>query len=239
MNEDPVFLLQPYENNDQHAVIDLDKQIATQLINDGKATRVSLGEYDEFRKKAQEIHTEYKKAEKKIKASDNPLHNDEYKAYELKKAYEQFEQQTKALQAEYKQKREEMQANAREKAARATVKVSTSDKQTAEQVANRLSLSIAGASNAAQLSDIISTASDNISYLSDAEKVAIQGEMAGIISHIEAKADKYGVKVSAKGIISSAQDVRNMDLLGVKVAEQLPTSIDMEYRRLKAVKSRR
>lgn len=239
MANQSVFMFQNDGERSQHGVYEADTQTADQLVNDGKATRVSLGAYEEYRQKAKDTHTEYKKLERKIKENDSPLATQEVKDYELKKAYADYEQQTKQIQADYEQARQQMQADAKEKAARATINVNTSDKSTAEQVANRISLDIAGASNAAQLSEIVSKASDNIKYLSDAEKTALQGQLTGIIGQVETKADKYGAKVDARSIISTAQDVRNMDLLGVKVADQLPSSVDMEYRQLKAVKGQR
>ncbi|WHX27446.1 hypothetical protein QNH47_06210 [Virgibacillus halodenitrificans] len=239
MSEQTVFLYQPYEKHEQHSVLNLEAGEAQQLITEGKAVAVNLGDYGEYRKKAQAVHSDYKRAERKIKQSDNPLHTDEYKRYELDKAYQDYEQQTKALQAEWEQKRKEMQADARRKAARATVHISESDNQTAEQVASRIALNIAGASNAASLTEVVDRASQDVSYLSDAEKTALQSKLAGIISQIEGKADRYGVKVNANKIIQEAQDVRNMDLLAEKVADQLPSSIDVEYRTKNAVKRRR
>lgn len=237
--DEQIFMFKSDGKLAQHGVYDLDTQQANQLVNEGKATKVSLGDYNEYRQKAVQAHNDYKKAQKRIQESDNPLHTDEYKEYELKKAYEQFEAETSQLQSEWASKRDEMQGEARAKAARATIGVSTSDKQTAEQVANRLSLNIAGADNAAQLSEIVEQASNDISYLSDAEKTALQGQIGGLLSQVETKADKYGAKVKASTLVSAAQDVRNMDLLSAKVADQLPPSVDIEYRQIKTIKDRK
>jgi hypothetical protein len=239
MAEKNLFMYQTEGSYEQHKVVSVERNKAQELINAGKAVEVSLESYDEYRKKAQDAHKEYKKKENKIKQSENPLHTDEYKRYELDKAYKDYAEQTRQIQADWTQERERMQAEARAKAARASIHVSQSDKNTAEQVANRITLNVVGASNAAQLSEAVTQASEDISYLSDAEKTAIQGKLSEIISQIEAKADKYGVKISTKSLINKAQDVRNADLLAVKVAEQLPGRVDIEYRQKETVRKAR
>ncbi|WP_153017408.1 hypothetical protein [Halobacillus sp. KGW1] len=114
--------------------------------------------------------------------------------------------------------------------------LSQGDKQTAEQVANRVSLDIVSASNVAELNRAINKASQDIGYLSDAEKTAIQSNLPELLSQVDAKNEKFDSNVKGRKLINSAQDVSNLDWLAGKIADQLPPNVDMEYRQLRTIK---
>jgi len=236
-----IFMFQDEGNYEQHALIrGIAPEEAERLVTAGKATKISLGDYDSFRKQAEKVHADYQKAEARINGkSDNPLHTQEYKDYELRLEIDNYEAQTKAIQSEYEAKRAEMVAAAKATAARATVNVSEADKATAEQTADRLALNIAGASNASDVSTILAKAKEDIGYLSDGQKTAMQGRIAPILTDVQSKAAKWDAKqlnTSARAMVSSVQDLRNLDLLAGKVANQIPHSVDLEFRQLKTVR---
>lgn len=225
-----VFLFQPYDMHEQYTVLStdmdgIDQQLLTKLANEGKGIEVSLGPYNEYLKKAEQLHSEYIKAEKRIKESDNPLHTAEYKQYELAKAWEAYEEGSKTLQSEWDEERAQIQREARANAARATIPVSQSDRTTAEQLADRISLNIAGIVNKDQVAELLAEVTEDIRHLSDPEKTALQGKLPAIIDQFEAKAQKYGSTVNTSGLVSATKDTRNMQLLGYEVAKQLPVAI--------------
>ncbi|MTW85086.1 hypothetical protein F3157_05365 [Virgibacillus dakarensis] len=231
--ENRYFLFKSHKQYDQHTVVNdeiVPRHELEQLKAEGNAIEVDYGSYSDYRQKAQQLTSNYDKTVARIKKNDSPLWTSEVKDYELKKAWDEYEAETKAIQAEWEQERAQMQADAKAKAARATIRVSESDRQTAEQMANRIALNIASVSNTADLKTIIMQASDDITYLSDAEKTALQGQLSGILSQIDAKAEKFGAKgVSTRELVNEVLDIRNMDLLSEKVAGQLPGSITIEY----------
>ncbi|KRG13347.1 hypothetical protein ACA30_15730 [Virgibacillus soli] len=102
------------------------------------------------------------------------------------------------------------------RAAQATIKVSDNDKLVAEQFKNRASLKLAAA---VEKGDALTEIKNEISLLTDGQRVALQGEIAGLIGGIEGNA------THKQAIISAVQDIRNSDLLAAKVAEQLPRSV--------------
>ncbi|MFC7062750.1 hypothetical protein [Halobacillus seohaensis] len=236
MANQTLFMYQGDGDFQQHSVVTVDGKQAKQLTEAGKAVEVSLGDYDSYRQQVKDAHKTYGKARERIKESDHPSVTDEIRDYEIKQAYKTFEQAAKQAQDEWTVKRQEMQAEAKAKAARATVNVSQREKQTSEQVASRIALNIAQATNASQLSAAIRQGSDDIRYLNDAEKTALQGELMGVLSQVDAKNEKFDSTVSSRSLVSSTQDVRNMDLLAGKVADQIPNRVDLEYRRVKTVK---
>lgn len=236
-----IFMFQDEGKHEQHTLIrGIEPAEAERLVADGKATKISLGDYDSFRKQAEQAHADYQKAEARISGkSDNPLHTQEYRDYELGLAVDEYEAKTKSIQAEYEAKRGEMVAQAKATAARATVHVSDADRATAEQTVDRLALNITGASNAADVSTLLAKAKDDIGYLSDGQKTAMQGRIAPILADVRRKADEWGAKqlnMGARALVSSVQDLRNLDLLAGKVADQIPHSVDLEYRQLKNVR---
>ncbi|MFD2654491.1 hypothetical protein [Gracilibacillus thailandensis] len=235
-----VFLLENAGEHEQHTVINADDKQARSLVESGKGIEVTFGDYDKYRNQAQALHSDYKKKKAKIDAETNPLYTDEVKRYELEKAYAEYEQQAQALQTEWDEKREQMQAEAYAKSARAKIHVAPADKETAEQVANRLTLKVQSAPNALSLAETVGEAENTIKYLSDAEKVALQGQITGLLSTIESRAEKLDARrrVDGKGILSAVQKVDNMDLLASKLADQIPQIVTTEYRTLKAVKRR-
>lgn len=225
------------ENLPQHTLKMVDAVEAKKLIEEGKAVEVNLGKYEEFRKKSRQLYNEYKKVERKYKESDNPLHTEDVKQYEIGKAYKEFEKESKALQAEWEQELERMQAGARAKAVRATVDVTPIDKQMAEQFANRARLDVAQAASADKLKGIVDQIASDIKYLNDAEKTALQAQLPELLNDINDKAYMLKSEVNTSKIIRAAKDIRNIDLLAVKIAEQLPFSVVQEFDRVKIVKS--
>lgn len=226
-----LFLFKSHGKHDQHTIVNIDDAAeAEQLVSEGKATRISLGEYKSFKQKAQQIHSDFLKAEKEIKESKNPLlQQHAVQVYELGNLQEKYKEESEAIQAEWEKYRAQQIELARTKAARATVKVSEQDRDTAEQVSNRLALQIAAA-GPSNIGEVLTTARQDIGRLTDGQKVALQGKIAGILAGIE------GAGPQKAALIDELQDVRNMDLLAVKAAEQLPSNATIEYQQLRVIR---
>ncbi|UOQ86198.1 hypothetical protein [Gracilibacillus salinarum] len=234
-----LFMLENVGNNEQHSVANIDDKQADALIQSGKATETSFGRYDEFRTEAQRLHNSYRKSRDKINDSDNPLHTDEYKKYELDKLYAEYEANATALQSEWNDLRAQMVEDAYKKSATAKVHVTTSDKEQAEQIANRFALKVKSAPNVTEFASIVKEAERTIGYQSDEVKTALQGQLNGLVDDINAKAEKYETTaLNAKGLLSSVQKVDNLDLLASKLADQLPMGVTTEFRTYKNVRSR-
>jgi len=236
-----VFYLENVGDNVQHTIADVEEQEATQLVTKGKAVEVDFGEYEQFRQKAKQLHSDYKKTEERIKAETNPVYTDEVKQYETEKAFKELEEETARLQSEWQVKVSEMKAEAEKKAATAKVPVTQADRDTAEQVANRQALAIRSAGNEEAAITAIKQAERTINYLSDSEKVALQGQMDNVLNAIAEKSEQFGggSGLEAKGVLASVQKVDNLDLLADKVAGYIPNFIDTEFRQTKLIKNRR
>ncbi|MBU8730448.1 hypothetical protein KM915_10320 [Cytobacillus oceanisediminis] len=172
-----------------------------------------------------------------MNSSDHPKYSIENaRDYEIKEAYKEFESEAKRLQAEWAQERANMQADADRRAARASVFVSDKDKQTAEQIGNRILASINSVRNKEDLRAAVHRAANDINYLTDPEKTALQMKMGDIVDSVRAQAKRYGsTSVTPVTILDSLRDIRNEDLLSRDVANQLPQNVDIEYMQSRAV----
>ncbi|WP_077624971.1 hypothetical protein [Sediminibacillus massiliensis] len=224
--EQTVFLFKPYGEYEQHKVVKLPVKEAEQLKTEGLAVETSRGKYDDFREQAKQLHSKFKREETKIKQKDHPLQTKEVKEYELKQLNKQYRKESEALEAEYRKYREQAIEEAHTKAAQASISVRESDKQVAEQLSNRLALSAQTAVGDSAKSEFITQAKRDISKLSDEQKTALQGCIGKVL-------DKIDDSKHQRAIINEVSDVRNMDLLGAKAAEQLPYTANIEYTRVK------
>lgn len=226
--EKRIFMFEGKGDYAQHGVYKVDRNEASDLIQEGKATEVELGEYGPFRKQAQRLTDSFKKAEEKVKESDNPLHTDEYKAYELDKLKQQYVNDSLALESEYQEYRDKAIEEARTKSAQASITVTGADKQVAEQLANRLELNAQLAVTDRAKAEFVDEAKESISRLTDAQKTALQGSIGKVLGSLDSR--------HKRELIGKVSDVRNMDVLAGKAAQQLPYSVTLEYDQTRLVR---
>lgn len=237
-----LFLFKPYENHHQHTIVDVDNATADQLKTSGQAVEVSLGDYDNHRHRAKAAYDKFRKAEDAIKNSDNPyMKIPEVRDYELKKIRDEFEVESLAAESDWKEFRKQAIESAKTKAAQAYIPVSDRDKATAEQAVGRYAMQIAQAVGADSIREVIANMQAELSRLTDAQKIAMQSQIGRIAADLERKIDaalwtSNNPKPRLSGIYSELQDVRNMDLLGVKAAESLPHSVNVEYNQTRLVR---
>lgn len=237
-----LFLFKPYENHNQHTIVDIDDVSAEQLKTSGQAVEVSLGDYDNHRHRAKAAYDKFRKAEDAIKNSDNPyLKIPEVRDYELKKIREEFEAESLAAEADWKEFRKQAIESAKTKAAQAYIPVSDRDKATAEQAVGRYAMHIAQVVGADAIREVIANMQAELSRLTDSQKIAMQSQIGRITADLERKIDaalwtKNNPKPKLTGIYSELQDIRNMDLLGVKAAESLPNTVAEDYKAVRLVR---
>jgi hypothetical protein len=224
--EERVFLFNTEGEYNQHQVYKVDNKEATRLTESGVATRIQLGEYDDYRKKAKDLTKQFKSAEKRIKGSENPANTPEVKAYELEQLKAKYKEDSLKLDSEYKEYKEKAIDGARTKSARASVTVSESDKRIAEQLANRLTLGVQMAVSDYAKEEFVRDAAEDIKRLSDEQKTALQGSIGKVL-------DKLSDEKHQRKLIREVKDVRNLDLLSSKVAEALPQTVNIEYNTIK------
>ncbi|MDY0409968.1 hypothetical protein ACFFIS_04740 [Virgibacillus soli] len=222
METQRLFTYQAEGNIDKHKVIHAEPEEAEALIESGKAVKLDLPELNAFERKANEIHANYKKEVERIKASDNPLMTDEVKAYEIDKLDKQMREQSAKVEADYKAWKQAQIDEAKVRAARAVVKVAEDDREVAEQFVTRASLKLASAIGDTEKSAVVNDIINDIAHLTDAEKTAMQSKISALLSELDAT-DKHK-------LVSAVQNIRNSDLLAVKVAEQLPHSVLTQQR---------
>lgn len=200
-----------------HKVVEVDESEGRKLIDSKKAVELDIPELDRLEQKAEEVFEAYRTAVEGVKNSDNPLLQDEkVRAYELNKIEKEYRQKSAEIEAKWKEYRARRIEEAKERAARAVVNVTEKDKATAEQFKNRAALKLAAAANkSAALLEI----KNEIAYLTDEQKTALQSYIPALLSAVD---DEEGLKAE---IIREVQNIRNSDLLAVKVAEQLPHSV--------------
>lgn len=204
-----------YENKRMKEVSDPVQ--AEALIGAGKAVKLELPKLDELQGKADEIHANYKKEVERIKSSDNPLlQNPDVLRYELDRLDKEYRAQSAEVEEQYKAWRAQQIEESKVRAARAVIKVTDSDRTVAEQFVTRASLKLAAAYDD-EKGAIVGEIIEDIAHLSDAEKTAMQSKIGVLLSELESS-DK-------QKLVSAVQDIRNSDLLAVKVAEQLPHSV--------------
>ncbi|WP_071460746.1 hypothetical protein [Bacillus massilinigeriensis] len=237
-----LFLFKPYENHNQHTIVDIDGVAAEQLKASGQAVEVSLGEYDQHHQRAKAAFNKFKKAEEAIKNSDNPyLKIPEVRDYELKKIREEFEAESLAAEADWKEFRKQAIESAKTKAAQAYIPVSERDRATAEQAVGRYAMQIAQAVGADAIREVIGNMQAELSRLTDSQKIAMQSQIGRVTADLERKIEaalwtERNPKPRLSGIYSELQDIRNMDLLGVKAAESLPNTVAVDYNTVRVVR---
>lgn len=229
MAEQRIFTYENEGNFEQHRVYSVDRKEADRLISEGKATAVNLSELDAFRKQSQDLTKSLKKAEEKIKNSTDPRDTAEVKEYELKRLAEKYKADIQAVEADYQRYREEALDVAKTSAAQSAISVTEHDKQVAEQFASRvaidLQLAVGDHNKSAKVAEIAS----DIKRLTDEQKTALQANIGNLLAHVDRDRDK-------RQLINAVRDVRNQDLLSVKVAESLPHTAISEYHQLKIIR---
>lgn len=227
-----VFLFQSVGNYDKHTLlVDFaDAKKAEKIVNEGKGIYVDLGEYEKYKEKAAQIHREYEEQKQRIREAENPLlRHPEVQKYELERIEREYEEKTKQIQAEYELFRKRQIEEARKRAAQATIEVTDQDRLTAEQFKNRAALKLAAAADNDKgriLLEII----EEIKLLTDEQKTALQGEIVDLLTSIE------GFSREKMAIIDELQDIRNQELLVLKIAEQLPLTVTTDYNLYKLAK---
>ena len=212
-----LFTYQSDGNIEKHRVIHAEHEQAQALLDSGKAVKLDIPELQRLEQKADELRTTYRANVDRIRKSDNPLLQDEkVQKYELDKLEKEYRAKTAEVEAEWKAYRAQQIEEAKVRAARAVIKVTDNDRAVAEQFKNRAALKLAGASNKGEA---LTEIRNEINLLTDEQKTALQGHIAGLIGGID------GNESDKLLIIEAVQDIRNSDLLAVKVAEQLPTSV--------------
>src|SRR5690625_3453464 len=114
-----------------------------ELIATGDYNKLDIPKLTELERKAEGIYASYKKEVERVRNSDNPLHTDDVKRYELDKLEKEMREQSAEVEQEWNEYRAEQHAEAKTRAARATVRVTDNDKLTAEQFTSRANLSLA------------------------------------------------------------------------------------------------
>ena len=237
-----LFLFKHYENHNQHTIVDIDDVSAEQLKSSGQAVEVSLGDYDNHRQRAKAAYDKFKKAEEQIKNSDNPYFKiPEVLDFEIRKIRDEFEAESLAAEADWKEFRKQAIDSAKTKAAQAYIPVSDRDKATAEQAVGRYAMQIAQVVGADAIREVIANMQAELSRLTDSQKIAMQSQIGRITADLERKIDNTtwysnNPKPRLSGIYSELQDIRNMDLLGVKAAESLPHSVIVEYNQTRLIR---
>lgn len=235
-----LFLFKPYENHHQHTIVELDPATADKLKQAGDAVEISLGDYNKHRERVKAATAAFERAEQKLKTSDNPIYkNPEVLDYELKKLREEYKKESEEAEKDWKEFRAKQIAEAEVRASRAYIPVTERDKSVAEQAANRFAMQASQVYSADSLYDFIGDLSKDVSRMTDAQKVAMQGQIHRVMSIIESKTAGWSKKPSTSllnGVYAELQDIRNMDLLSAKAAKSLPLSVDTEYRIKKTVR---
>ncbi|WP_066192426.1 hypothetical protein [Gracilibacillus timonensis] len=228
-----LFYLDNVGDNAQHTVGNVEsEQEANQLIEEGKAKRIEFGKYDEYRQRAKKAVSDYENKKAKIEAEKSPLFTEEVKSYELEKAYKEFQADSTRIQSEWQAEVAEMKEEARRKSARARIHVTQADRDTAEQFANRHTLAIQSAPNDLDMNEAIRRVEQDIKYLSDAERTALQGQLGTLLSTITTNGG------DSKGVVRAVQRVDDLDLLANKVAAYIPGKVIEEADRKRAVRER-
>lgn len=200
-------------------VIEMDDQIkANELIEQGKAIKLDLPELEQFERKARDIYNSYESAVKRVKESDNPLLQDEkVRKYELDRLEKEYRAKSQEIEEEYQAYRKQALEDAKVRAAQASVKLTSKDKQTAEQFATRASLELVGAYDD-EKSEAVARIIEDIRLLTDEQRTALQAHAGELLANVNDATDK-------RKLIQAMKEVRNPDLLAVEVARQLPYTV--------------
>lgn len=200
-------------------VIEMDNESeANELIEQGKAIKLDLPELEQFESKAREIHANYKKKVEEVKTSEHPLMQDEkVRKYELDRLEKEYRKQSQEIEEAYQAYRKQALEEAKVRAAQASVKLTSKDKQTAEQFATRASLELAGAYDD-EKGEAVARIIDDIRLLTDEQRTALQAHAGELLTNVDDATDK-------RKLIQAMKEVRNPDLLAVEVAKQLPHTV--------------
>jgi len=216
-----------FDYKNKQVITEYEPAKVEELIATGDYKKLDIPKLTELESKAEGIYASYKKEVERVRNSDNPLMTDDVKRYELAKLEKEMREKSEQVEQEWNEYRAQQQAEAKTRAARATVKVSENDKLTAEQFVTRASLSLASSyddDKGAILDGII----NDIALLTDEQRVAMQSQVNSLMDGLEAK-DK-------RRLVQAVQDVRNEDLLALNVASQLPVSVTTALRRHDALR---
>lgn len=225
-----LFLYEPLGNNDAHTLLPDAGAVenADQLVKEGKAEYVELGKYDAFRDKAQTLHNEFHASRERILKDDHPTMQDKrVRDYELQKVAEEYESKVKQLQADYDEYKTEALQQAQTNAAQSYKKATTSDMETAKQFVDSANIELMTAFSDRDKSAVIEGIAQDIARLTEGQRAALQSEIVKLLPNIESRAQRNKVAYALQS--------RDKDKLSVKVAEQLPHSVTLEYDQYRAI----
>jgi hypothetical protein len=229
MAEQRIFTFEGTDKMDQHRLYSVDHKEASALISEGKAVEVNLPELDGFRKQSAELTRKFKAEEQKIKSSTDPRDTAEVKVYELKKLESQYQADIKAVESDYQKYRQEALDVAKTSAAQSVTDVTDRDRRVAEQFASREALDLQLIVNKHEKSAKVIEIASDVRRMTDEQKTALQANIGSLLAHVDDTADK-------RKLVSAVKDVRNPDVLTVKVAESLPHTAINEYHVLKVLR---
>lgn len=197
------------------------------LAAEGKAIKVDLSGYDSLRSEAKQRHEQYQKSRRKLLESDDPIYRDKAKLnYELDKIKAAYDEDVEKIRSRYDEYKAEAMKQAQETKAQATIRVSEQDKETARQFVDRANIELLTNHDARQ-NEVIEGITQDIANLTQEQRQALSSELPSLLRSID--------DMTARKKIANAVQSSNKSSLAVKVAEQLPGEIAIEYRQLQVI----
>lgn len=200
---------------------------ADELIEQGKAIKVDLSGYDSLRNESKRRHEKYQASRRKLLDSDDPIFSDKAKLdYELNKLRSEYDADVEAIRGRYEEYKQEAMTKAQEMKAQATVRVSERDRETAKQFVDRANIELLTHHNSKQ-SEVIEGITQDIANLTAEQRQALASELPSLLRSID--------DTTARRKLASAVQKGDRNTVAVKLAEQLPNDVAIEYRQMQAI----
>jgi hypothetical protein len=191
---------------------------------------------DQFKQQlTKEVDTavsKFRKGVDKIKNSPNPYYSDvEVQNYEIGKLKADLESQVAEINAKYKEKAEELLANAERQAATSYFKPSMSDKEFVGSVLDDFTASIALAYSDSDKAKAFSALEARFEHMTPEQLYAVKSKLPSVLQAV--KDDEFSVK-QLRGVNSTLSNLRTHEQESLDEAKALElSSPDGAFRRLK------
>ncbi len=225
-----IFLTSDVEGLPSNSIQEMDSAKTIQLQNSGKGVVLPEGQLDNIERQIKNLVNDYREKYNEIVNSDDPVYKVEGAIdYYTKKMKVELESDVLELNEQYIGIANAMKEAAMKDLANKRRHISEDERKAARDVVSEVISAIKFGDGRDALKMLI----DQAPYMTETRKFALLQEIAKINEASSGHKFEQALQESAKKLYQKLDEVRDGDMLAVKIAQAIPSSADLPYRQLK------
>lgn len=225
-----IFLTSDVEGLPSNSIQEMDAAKTMELQNAGKGVVLSESKLDNIEREIAREVANYRKKYDEIVNSDNPVYKVEgavdYYAAEMKA---ELERKVTELNGQYVEMVQAMKDEAMKDVANKRRHISDDERKAARDVVSEVVTAIKFGDGRGALETLI----DQAPYMGESRKFALLQEIGRINEASTGHTFERSLQDSAKRLYNKLDEVRDGEMLAVKIAQAMPSYADTPYRQLK------